>query len=92
MIPTMALLVTMLPSIQTEFGIHPLVTSCVLIMAGNFTFMHYMQPFALMGSSLAKERTWSPQQLMSYGVVYLFSCMATLMISMLYWKLTGFVK
>lgn len=92
MIPTMALLVAMLPTIQTEFGIHPLVTSSLMIMAGNFTFLHYMQPFALMGSSLSKERTWSPNQLLRYGIVYLLSCFITLMISMPYWKATGFVK
>ena len=92
MIPTMALLISMLPTIQTEFGIHPLVTSSLMIMAGNFTFLHYMQPFALMGSALAKERTWTPNQLLRFGVVYLFSCFITLMVSMLYCKATGFVK
>lgn len=92
MIPTMALLVSMLPTIQTEFGIHPLVTSCLMIMAGNFTLLHYMQPFALMGSALAKERTWTQDQLLKYGVVYLLSCMVTLIVSMVYWKATGFVN
>ena len=92
MIPTMALLVSMLPAIQTEFGIHPLVTSCLMIMAGNFAFLHYMQPFALMGSSLAKERSWTSGQLQIYGVVYLVCCMLTLAISMFYWQVTGFIK
>jgi hypothetical protein len=92
MIPTMALLVSMLPTIQTEFGIHPLVTSCLMIMAGNFTFLHYMQPFALMGSALAKERSWNPNQLLRYGFVYLASCMITLVVSMIYWKAIGFIK
>jgi anion transporter len=92
MIPTMALLVSMLPAIQTEFGIHPLVTSCLMIMAGNFAFLPYMQPFALMGSALAKERSWTPGQLMLYGMVYLVSCLLTLGFSMVYWGATGFVK
>ncbi len=92
MIPTMALLVSMLPFIHSEFGIHPLVTSCLMIMAGNFAFLHYMQPFALMGSALAKERSWTPNQLMRYGVVYLVSCMITLAVSIIYWQQTGFIK
>lgn len=92
MIPTMALLVSILPTIQTMFGIHPLVTSSLMIMAGNFTFLHYMQPFALMGSALAKERTWTPNQLLQYGVVYTTSCIITLLISMPYWKAVGLVK
>jgi len=92
MIPTMALLVSMLPSIHSEFGIHPLVTSCLMIMAGNFALLHYMQPFALMGSALAKERSWTPKQLLRYGVVYLAACMITLAISTVYWQTTGFIK
>lgn len=92
MIPTMALLVSMLPTIQTEFGIHPLVTSSLLIMAGNFAFLPYMQPFALMGSALAKERSWTPNHLMRYGVVYLAGCLVTLTVSMMYWKTIGFIK
>jgi hypothetical protein len=92
MIPTMALLVSMLPVIQKELGIHPLVISSLMILAGNFTFITYMQPFSLMGSALAKERTWTPAQLMRYGMVYLASSMLTLFISLAYWKMTGFVK
>jgi anion transporter len=92
MIPSMALLVTMLPTVQTELGIHPLVTSSLIIFAGNFTFVTYMQPFALMGSSLVKERSWTPQQLMQYGVIYLASSFITLFISFAFWKIIGLVK
>ncbi|MBN1601682.1 MAG: anion permease [Chitinispirillaceae bacterium] len=92
MIPSMALLVTMLPTVQTELGIHPLVTSCLIIFAGNFTFVTYMQPFSLMGSSLVKERSWTSQQLMQYGVVYLASTFITIFISFAYWKIVGLVK
>jgi sodium-dependent dicarboxylate transporter 2/3/5 len=92
MIPTMALLVSMLPVIQKELGIHPLVMSSLMILAGNFTFMAYMQPFSLMGSALAKGRSWTPDQLIRYGTVYLASSIATLLIGMAYWKMTGFVK
>jgi len=92
MIPSMALIVSMLPLIQTELGIHPLVTSSLLILAGNFTFMTYMQPFSMMGSALAKERSWTPRQLMSYGMIYIVSSMVTLFISTAYWKMTGFIK
>jgi len=91
MIPTMALLVSMLPAIHREFGIHPLVTSCLMIMAGNFAVLHYMQPFALMGSALAKERTWSAADLLRYGAVYLVACLITLGISVVYWQVAGFI-
>jgi divalent anion:Na+ symporter, DASS family len=92
MIPTMALLVSMLPVIQKELGIHPLVISSLMVLAGNFTFMTYMQPFSMMGSALAKERSWTPNQLMRYGMIYLVSSIVTLFISMAYWRMTGFVK
>ncbi len=92
MIPTMALLVSMLPVIQKELGIHPLVISSLMILAGNFTFVTYMQPFSMMGSALAKGRSWTPNQLMRYGMVYLVSSIVTLFISLAYWKMTGFVK
>jgi hypothetical protein len=51
-----------------------------------------MQPFALMGSSLVKERSWTPQQLMQYGVIYLASSFITLFISFAFWKIIGLVK
>jgi Di- and tricarboxylate transporters len=92
MIPTMALIVSMLPVIQKELGIHPLVMSSLMILAGNFTFITYMQPFSMMGAALAKERSWTPDQLMRYGMVYLGSSLLTLLISLAYWKITGFVK
>jgi hypothetical protein len=66
--------------------------SSLMILAGNFTFMAYMQPFSLMGSALAKGRSWTPDQLIRYGTVYLASSIATLLIGMAYWKMTGFVK
>jgi anion transporter len=91
MIPTMALIVSMLPTIQTELGIHPLVISSLMILAGNFTFIAYMQPFSLMGSAIVKGRSWTPNQLMRYGVVYIISSIITLFISMIYWKMTGFL-
>jgi hypothetical protein len=92
MIPTMALLVSMLPVIQKELGIHPLVMSSLMILAGNFTFIMYMQPFSMMGSALAKGRSWTTQQLMKYGLVYIGSSLLTLLVSMVYWKMTGLVK
>jgi di/tricarboxylate transporter len=92
MIPTMALLVSMLPVIQKELGIHPLVMSSLMILAGNFTFVMYMQPFSMMGSALAKGRSWTVQQLMKYGMVYIGSSLLTLFVSFVYWKMTGLVK
>jgi anion transporter len=92
LIPTMALIVSMLPLIQKELGIHPLVMSTLMILAGNFTLITYMQPFSMMGSALAKGRSWTPGQLMRYGFVYLGSSLLTLIVSLVYWKITGFVK
>jgi hypothetical protein len=92
MIPTMALLVSMLPVIQKELGIHPLVMSSLMILAGNFTFVMYMQPFSMMGSALAKGRSWTVQQLMKYGMVYIGSSLLTLFVSFVYWKMTGLVN
>ena len=92
MIPTMAILISLLPTIQEKVGVHPLVSACLMIMAGNFAFMAYMQPFAFMGSALSGERSWKSGQLMKYGVVYLVSCVATLALGMIYWQAIGLVK
>ncbi|MEW6744317.1 MAG: SLC13 family permease [Planctomycetota bacterium] len=91
MIPTISLLVALLPSIQNRFGIHPLVLSCLMIMAGNFALLTYMQPFAFLGSTLSGERSWTPGQLCRYGLVYLVSCVGALAASLLYWQATGFL-
>ena len=91
MIPTMAVLITLLPAIHTRFGIHPLVTSCLMIMAGNFALLAYMQPFAVMGATLAGEKSWTEGQLLRYGAVYALACLLTLAASTAYWKLAGFI-
>jgi hypothetical protein len=62
-----------------------------MIMAGNFAFLVYMQPFALLGSTLAGDRSWTIRQLLRYGLVYVVSCLVTLGVSLVYWRATGFV-
>lgn len=91
MIPTMTMLITLLPGIHARFGIHPLVTSCMMVMAGNFALLAYMQPFAVMGSTLAGEKSWTEGQLLRYGAVYAVACLLTLAASTVYWKAAGFI-
>jgi hypothetical protein len=60
--------------------------------SGLLALDQHKQVIGMMGSALAKERSWTPNQLMRYGMVYLVSSMVTLFISMAYWRMTGFVK
>ena len=75
-IPTMAILIPLLPSIQERYGINPLLWLPLFIMSGNCFFMNYQNMWAMMGSSLAGERSWTAKHIGIYGTLYFLICIA----------------
>lgn len=88
---TIPFLVPFLPMLAADFGIHPLAFFFLFIMSGNCFFMSYQQPFVIIGESIAGEAAWTPTQLHKAGIIYLFVCLVTLAISILYWKTVGLI-
>ncbi|MCX5837418.1 MAG: anion permease [Deltaproteobacteria bacterium] len=88
---TIPFVVPFLPMLAADFGIQPLVIFFLFIMAGNCFFMAYQQPFVIIGESIAGKASWTPAQLRQAGIIYLFACLVTLAISLLYWKAVGLI-
>ncbi len=68
------------------YDIHPLVVACISTMAITFFFLHYMNPFSLVGSSVLREGGWTERHLVRYGVGYVIAAVIALAISVPYWQ------
>ena len=90
-IPTMVILIPVLPSISTEYGINPLMWLPLFIMAANAFFMNYQNMWAMMGSSIAGERSWMPRHLAVYGLIYFVICMAVIAVMVPFWIKSGII-
>lgn len=91
-IPTMAVLVPIIPEIAKNFGINPLVWVCLFVMAANCFLMSYTNMFALVAESIAKDRSWTPSQFTRYGMVYCAVCLITLAFAIPYWTSMGMFR
>ncbi|HCY00460.1 MAG TPA: tricarboxylate transporter [Bacteroidales bacterium] len=90
LVPTMAIIVPIIPEVYEQFGINPLVWVTLFILAGKCFFMSYQNMFALVGESILGESGWTAKQMCKYGFVYLASCFIALAIAIPYWKSLGF--
>ncbi|MCL2066210.1 MAG: anion permease [Treponema sp.] len=90
-IPTMAILVPVLPSIREAYGINPLLWLPLFIMAANCFFMNYQNMWAMMGCGIAGERSWAPRHLAVYGVIYFIICMIVIAVLVPIWINMGVV-
>jgi anion transporter len=88
---TIPFVVPFLPMLAADFAIHPLAFVLIFIMAGNCFFMAYQQPFVIIAESIAGKASWTPAQLHTAGIIYFLACLATLAVSMLYWKAVGLI-
>jgi len=88
-IPTMAILIPVLPEISKNFGIDPVVWIALFIMAANCFFLNYTNMFAMVAESIAKERSWTSWQLSKYGIVYGVAVLITLAVAVPYWVSIG---
>lgn len=91
-IPTMAVLVPIIPEIAKNFGINPMVWVCLFVMAANCFLMSYTNMFALVAESIAKDRSWTPAQFTRYGIVYCVACLITLAVAIPYWTSIGMFR
>jgi len=88
-IPTMAILVPILPAIQKSYNISPLVWVPLFVMAANCFFMAYQNMWAMMTRSMAGDRVWENSHLAVYGVIYFIACMIALVVAVPMWISAG---
>jgi len=91
-IPTIAILSPILPSIQAAYHISPLLWPAIFIMAGNAFFLAYQNIWAVMGQSIAGDRTWTSKHLGTYGVLYFAACLLTLLAAIPMWINAGLFR
>ena len=88
-IPTMAIVIPILPDIQAVYQIHPLILVAPLVMAHNAFFMAYQNIWAMMSLSISKDRAWESKHLSLYGVVYFVACLLALTVAIPMWINAG---
>ena len=88
-IPTIAILVSILPAIQEAYGISPLVWVAIFVMPANCFFMAYQNMWAMMSLSIAGERAWTGRHLGVYGILYFAACMLSLLVAIPMWMRAG---
>jgi hypothetical protein len=90
-IPTIAIMVPILPDIQEAYQISPLVWIAMFILAGNAFFLAYQNMWAVMSRSIAedRDRAWNNKHMSVYGVIYFAACLIALSITIPMWINTG---
>jgi len=88
-IPTMAILVPILPSIQQAYHISPLVWLFVFVVAGNSFVMAYQNMWAMMSRSVAGERAFTNKHLGIYGILYFAASFIALLAAIPMWIAAG---
>ena len=88
-IPTIAILVPILPSVQEAYNISPLVWLFVFVMAGNSFVMAYQNMWAMMSRSIAGDRTFTNKHLGIYGLLYFAACFIALVVAIPMWINAG---
>jgi di/tricarboxylate transporter len=88
-IPTMAIMVPILPAIQQEYRVSPLVWIAIFVMAANCFFMAYQNVWIMMSRSMAGDRPWDNKHLSIYGLIYFIACMIALLASIPMWISAG---
>lgn len=84
-IPTIAILVPIVPSIHAAYGINPLVWIPLLVMAGNGFIMAYQNMWAMMTVKVSGDRGWQPKHLAIYGLLYFIICVAVMAVILPIW-------
>ena len=88
-IPTIAILVPILPAIQEAYGISPLVWLFVFVMAGNSFVMAYQNMWAMMSRAIAGDRAFANSHLGIYGIIYFIACFIALLVAIPMWINAG---
>jgi len=90
-IPTIAIMVPILPDIQEAYQISPLIWIALFILAGNAFFLAYQNMWAVMSRSISedKERPWDNKHMSIYGILYFVACMIALIVTIPMWISMG---
>jgi len=88
-IPTIAILVPILPAIQEAYNISPLVWLFVFVMAGNSFVMAYQNMWAMMSRSVAGDRAFTNKHLGIYGIIYFAASFIALLVAIPMWISAG---
>ena len=90
-IPTIAIMVPILPDIQEAYQISPLIWIALFILAGNAFFLAYQNMWAVMSRSISedKDRAWDNKHMSMYGVLYFVACMLALLVTIPVWINSG---
>jgi anion transporter len=88
-IPTIAILVPILPSIQEAYLISPLVWLFIFVMAGNSFVMAYQNMWAMMSRSISGDRAFTHRHLGIYGILYFAACFIALLVALPMWISAG---
>ena len=89
LIPTIAIMVPILPAIQEAYGISPLVWVAVFVMAANCFFMAYQNMWAMLSRSIAGDRAWENKHQSIYGMIYFIACLLSLVVAVPMWINAG---
>jgi hypothetical protein len=88
-IPSIAILVPILPFIQEAYNISPLAWLFVFVMGGNSFVMAYQNMWAMMSRSIAGDRAFTNEHLGIYGVLYFAACFIALLVAIPMWINAG---
>jgi di/tricarboxylate transporter len=88
-VPTIAIIVPILPAIHEAYQIDPLVWLVLFVMAANCFFMTYQNVWAVMSRSIAGDRAWGSKHLGVYGGLYFVACMLALTATIPIWTRAG---
>jgi len=88
-IPTIAILVPILPAIQEAYKISPLVWLFIFVMAGNSFVMAYQNMWAMMSRAVAGDRAFTNKHLGIYGIIYFAASFISLLLAIPMWITAG---
>ena len=88
-VPSIAILVPILPAIQEAYQISPLVWLFIFVMAGNVFLMAYQNMWAMMSRSIAGDRAFTNKHLGQYGVLYVIACFVAMLVAIPGWIAAG---
>lgn len=89
MIPTMAILVPILPQVGAVIGVNPLVWIPLFNMAYCCFFLSYQNVFAVVAEANMGGNGWTAEHFFRYGIAYLVACLLTLVVAIPYWSSLG---
>lgn len=88
-IPTMAVLMSVIPQLSASYGINPLVWIPLFTIAINAFFLNYQNMFALVAESNFENNGWVKKHFSIYGCVYFVACMIAMLFAIPYWMAIG---